>query len=77
MSSSKSLFEDVIWALSNRKLGPFKMPLKTGAKMNKYAKNDSSFSLLFALVKHKKQEVNSCDGIYLLSCFYIAFTPMV
>ena len=39
MSSSKSLFEDVKWALSNRKLGPFKMPLKTGAKMNKYAKN--------------------------------------
>ena len=54
MSSSKSLFEDVIWALSNRKLGPFKMPLKTGAKMNKYAKNDSSFSLLLALVKYKK-----------------------
>jgi hypothetical protein len=45
--------------------------------MNKYAKNGSSFSLLFAPVKHKKQEVNSCDGIYLLSCFYIAFTPMV
>ncbi len=38
MSSSKSLFEDVIWALSNRKLGPFKMSLKTGVKMNKYAK---------------------------------------
>ena len=29
------------------------------------------------LLSTKKQEVNSCDGIYLLSCFYIVFTPMV
>ena len=54
MSSSKSLFEDVKWALSNRKLGPFKTSLKTGVKMNKYAKNGSSFSLLPTPVKHKK-----------------------
>lgn len=40
-------------------------------------KNSSSFSLLFAPVKHKKSGGNSCDGIYLLSCFYIVFTPMV
>ena len=38
MSSSKSLFEDVKWALSNRKLGPFKMALKKARKMHKYAK---------------------------------------
>ena len=38
MSSSKSLFEDVKWALSNRKLGPFKMALKKSRKMHKYAK---------------------------------------
>ena len=36
MSSSKSLFEDVIWALSNRKLGFFKTPLKKRAKLHKY-----------------------------------------
>ena len=38
MSSSKSLFEDVKWALSNRKLGPFKMALKKSRKLHKYAK---------------------------------------
>ena len=38
MSSSKSLFEDVKWALSNRKLGSFKMALKKALKMHKYAK---------------------------------------
>ena len=38
MSSSKSLFEDVKWALSNRKLGSFKTALKKALKMHKYAK---------------------------------------
>ncbi|MBD8997413.1 MAG: hypothetical protein EGR08_02025 [Prevotella sp.] len=42
MSSSKSLFEDVKWALSNRKLGPFKTPLKKPKKMHKYAEIGSS-----------------------------------
>ena len=36
MSSSKSLFDNVIWALSNRKLGPFKMSLKKTQKLHKY-----------------------------------------
>ena len=36
MSSSKSLFDNVIWALSNRKLGPFKMSLKKTLKLHKY-----------------------------------------
>ena len=36
MSSSKSLFDNVIWALSNRKLGPFKMSLKKTRKLHKY-----------------------------------------
>ena len=36
MSSSKSLFDNVIWALSNRKLGPFKMSLKKTPKLHKY-----------------------------------------
>lgn len=35
------------------------------------------FRSFLRLLSTKKQEVNSCDGIYLLSCFYIAFTPMV
>ena len=35
---SKSLFEDVKWALSNRKLGSFKTALKKARKMHKYAK---------------------------------------
>ena len=35
------------------------------------------FRSFLHLLSIKKQEVNSCDGIYLLSCFYIAFTPMV
>ena len=35
------------------------------------------FRSFLRLLSIKKQEVNSCDGIYLLSCFYIAFTPMV
>ena len=47
MSSSKSLFEDVIWALSNRKLGSFRTSLKTRAKMHKYAKRFCPFFLLF------------------------------
>ena len=47
MSSSKSLFEDVKEALSNRKLGSFRMPLRTRAKMHKYAKRFCPFSLLF------------------------------
>ena len=38
MSLSKSLFEDVKWALSNRKLGSFKTALKKARKMHKYAK---------------------------------------
>ena len=42
--------------------------------MQKTALPFRSFSLPLSI---KKQEVNSCDGIYLLSCFYIAFTPMV
>ena len=33
---SKSLFDNVIWALSNRKLGPFKMSLKKTQKLHKY-----------------------------------------
>ena len=41
MSSSKSLFEDVKWALSHRKLGSFKTPLKKALKMHKYAKRFS------------------------------------
>ena len=36
MSSSKSLFEDVKWALSNRKLGSLRTPLKKRAKLHKY-----------------------------------------
>ena len=36
MSSSKSLFDNVKWALSNRKLGPFKMSLKKTQKLHKY-----------------------------------------
>ena len=36
MSSSKSLFDNVKWALSNRKLGPFKMSLKKTPKLHKY-----------------------------------------
>ena len=36
MSSSKSLSDNVIWALSNRKLGPFKMSLKKTPKLHKY-----------------------------------------
>jgi len=47
MSSSKSLFEDVKEALSNRKLGSFRTPLKTRAKMHKYAKRFCPFFLLF------------------------------
>jgi hypothetical protein len=47
MSSSKSLFEDVKEALSNRKLGSFRTPLKTRAKMHKYAKRFWLFFLLF------------------------------
>ena len=35
------------------------------------------FRSFLRLLSIKKQKVNSCDGIYLLSCFYIAFTPMV
>lgn len=35
------------------------------------------FRSFLRLLSTKKQEVNSCDGIYLLPCFYIAFTPMV
>ena len=38
MSSSKSLNEDVKEALSNRKLGTLRAPLKKRAKMHKYAK---------------------------------------
>ena len=49
MSSSKSLFEDVKEALSNRKLGSFRMPLKTRAKMHKYAKRFLLFSCCFLL----------------------------
>jgi len=41
MSSSKSLFEDVKEALSNRKLGTFRTALKKRLKMNKYAKTFS------------------------------------
>ena len=33
---SKSLFDNVKWALSNRKLGPFKMSLKKTQKLHKY-----------------------------------------
>lgn len=40
-------------------------------------KTDLPFRFFSLLLSTKKQEVNSCDGIYLLSCFYIAFTPMV
>ena len=47
MSSSKSLFEDVKEALSNRKLGSFRTPLKTRAKMHKYAKRFCFFSCCF------------------------------
>ena len=47
MSSSKSLNEDVKEALSNRKLGSFRTPLKTRAKMHKYAKRFCPFFLLF------------------------------
>ena len=36
MSSSKSLFDNVKWALSYRKLGPFKMSLKRTRKLHKY-----------------------------------------
>ena len=42
--------------------------------MQKTALPFRSFSLPLST---KKQEVNSCDEIYLLSCFYIVFTPMV
>ena len=42
--------------------------------MQKTALPFRSFSLPLST---KKQEVNFCDGIYLLSCFYIVFTPMV
>ena len=35
------------------------------------------FRSFLRLLSTKKQEVNSCDGIYLLPCFYIVFTPMV
>ena len=35
------------------------------------------FRFFSLLLSTKKQEVKSCDGIYLLSCFYIVFTPMV
>ena len=47
MSSSKSLFEDVKKALSNRKLGTLRAPLKKRAKMHKYAKRFWLFFLLF------------------------------
>jgi len=47
MSSSKSLNEDVKEALSNRKLGTLRMPLKTRVKMHKYAKRFCPFFLLF------------------------------
>ena len=36
MSSSKSLFEDVKWALSYRKLGSLEMSLKKTRKLHKY-----------------------------------------
>ena len=36
MSSSNSHFDNVKWALSNRKLGPFKMSLKKTQKLHKY-----------------------------------------
>ena len=42
MVLSKSLFEDVKWALSNRKLGTLGTPPKKGLKMHKYAKRFSS-----------------------------------
>jgi len=58
MSSSKSLFEDVKWALSNRKLGTFKTPLKKLPKMHKYAEIGSS------LEQGKTEEKNR---IYMLS----------
>ena len=54
MSSSKSLFEDVKWALSDRKLGPFKTPLKKGLKMHKYAISDEAPKTSFYLdIEHK------------------------
>ena len=62
MSSSKSLFEDVKWALSNRKLGSFKMALKKARKMHKYAKTafikKEDIMLLFAQIRDSIQWVN-------------------
>ena len=53
MILSKSLFEDVKWALSNRKLGTLETPLKKGPKMHKYAKR---FSLKKTGNGHEKKD---------------------
>ena len=54
MSSSKSLFEDVKWALSNRKLGPFKTALKKSRKLHKYAiSNEAPKTSFYLDIKHK------------------------
>ena len=67
MSSSKSLFEDVKWALSNRKLGTLGTPPKKGLKMHKYAKR-------FSLKKNgkrawKKDKIKNTEQLWETTIF--------
>ena len=67
MSSSKSLFDNVIWALSNRKLGPFKMSLKKTPKLHKY----TVFGLLvfpFVVFISSPEKASSRQILVALSC---------
>ncbi len=67
MSSSKSLFDNVIWALSNRKLGPFKMSLKKTQKLHKY----TVFGLLvfpFVVFISSPEKASSRQILVALSC---------
>ena len=71
MILSKSLFEDVKWALSNRKLGSFKMALKKARKMHKYAKTAfikkrGAFCFFLVPTWHNKQKSSYlCPWIWL------------
>ena len=67
MSSSKSLFDNVKWALSNRKLGPFKMSLKKTQKLHKY----TVFGLLvfpFVVFISSPEKASSRQILVALSC---------
>ena len=67
MSPSKSLFDNVIWALSNRKLGPFKMSLKKTRKLHKY----TVLGLLvfpFVLFISSPEKASSRQILVALSC---------